>query len=298
MRHKKSYIIWMPQNGSGKSHQFIIGPGYLIALAITIALCVVSIPVFQHRIFTLNKKISHLENSSTKMKTEIVNLRYLKDNLKQIEKKDRQLSEYFGLDSNSIDMGGLPGKGGLSDGSEYMELEKTLLSVPDNNGLSTHINNLDEKFRKYSDLIKTRAQLLEITPSILPIEKKGLSLSSGFGWRENPFTKTKEFHAALDISGDIGTKIFAPARGLVLKTGYDKRIGNFVVIRHSDQIKTIFGHLSRVFAEEGKEVKRGDRIGLMGNSGLSTSSHLHYMVIKEGRAVNPLEYILDMSEGI
>jgi murein DD-endopeptidase MepM/ murein hydrolase activator NlpD len=298
MRHNRSYIIWMPQNGAGKTHQIIINPWYIIALALTLMLGIVSIPFFQHRLFALNKEIAFLESNSTRMKTEIATLRYLKDNLKQIEKKDRQLSEYFGLDGNSNDMEGLPGKGGISDNSEYVELEKSLLSVPDNNGLSSHINNLDEKFRKYSELIKTREQILEVTPSILPIEKRGISLSSSFGWREDPFTKGREFHAALDISGNTGAKIFAPARGMVLKTGYDKRIGNFIVIKHTDQIKTLFGHLSHIYAEEGKEVKRGDRIGLMGNSGLSTSSHLHYMVIKEGRAVNPLEYILDMSDGI
>jgi hypothetical protein len=143
------------------------------------------------------------------MKTEIAGLRYLKDNLKHIEKKDRQLSEYFGMNSNITDLEGLPGRGGISDDSEYMELENSLLSMHDDNALSTHLTSLDERFKRYSELIKTHEQILEVTPSILPVEKKGISLSSGFGWRENPFTKSKEFHAAIDISGDIGTKIYA-----------------------------------------------------------------------------------------
>ena len=297
MRNSKSYIIWMPQNGSGKTHQVIINPWYLIALAIALALCIVSMPFLEHRIFTLNKKIAFLEGSSTGMKTEIAELRYLKDNLKHIEKKDRQLSEYFGISTNLTDLEGLPGQGGVSDDSGYMALN-SLLSLPYDNNLSSHLTNLDERFKKYSELINTREQILEVTPSILPVEKKGISVSSGFGWRENPFTKRKEFHAAIDISGDLGTKIYAPARGLVLKTGHDKRIGKFIVIRHTEKITTIYGHLDVVYAETGKEVKRGERIGLMGNSGLSTGSHLHYMVIKEGRAVNPLEYILDMGDGL
>lgn len=298
MRHGKSYIIWMPENGSGKSHQLIIGPWYLIALAITLLLTICSIPFFQHRLFNLNRKIAYLENNSEMMKSEIADLRYLKENLKRIEIKDRQLSEYFGLDSNYDVEEGLPGKGGMADISDDMEFDESLLSLSGGQNLSPHIDNLDNKFKKYSELLKTRDEILEFTPSILPVKKNGITLSSGFGWRENPFTKTREFHAALDLSGDTGTKIFAPARGLVLKTGYDKRIGNFILLRHSDQIKTIFGHLSRILVEEGKEVNRGDRIALMGNSGLSTSSHLHYMVIKEGRAVNPLEYILDIREGL
>lgn len=298
MRNSKSYIIWMPQNGSGKTRQIIINPLHLVALAIALALCIVSIPFLELRLFTLNRKIASLEGSSAGMKTEIADLRYLRDNLKHIEKKDLHLSEYFGMSTNFPDPEGLPGRGGLSDDSGYMTLTNSLLSLPDDNSLSSHLTNLDERFKKYSELIKTREQILEVTPSILPVEKKGISVSSGFGWRENPFTKTKEFHAAIDISGHIGTKIYAPARGLVLKTGHDKRIGKFIVISHTDQIKTIYGHLSAINAEAGKEVKRGERIGLMGNSGLSTGSHLHYMVIKEGRAVNPLEYILDMSDAL
>jgi murein DD-endopeptidase MepM/ murein hydrolase activator NlpD len=298
MKNNKSYIIWMPQNGSGKTHQFIINPRYLIALAITLLLCIVSIPFLEHRLYTLNRKIAMLEGSRAIMKTEIAELRYLKDNLRHIEKRDHQLSEYFGMSNNLSHMEGLPGRGGISDDSGFMALENSLLSMPSENGQPSHLTSLDERFKKYSELIKTREQILEVTPSILPVEKRAISLSSGFGWRENPFTKTKEFHAAIDISGDMGTKIYAPARGLVLKTGYDKRIGNFILIRHTDKIDTIYGHLSAVYAEAGKEVRRGERIGLMGNSGLSTGVHLHYMVIKEGRAVNPFEYILDMGDGL
>ncbi len=298
MRNNKSYIIWMPQNGSCKTHQIIIDPRYLVTLSIALVLCIVSIPFLEHRLFTLNRKIAILEGRSASMKTEIAGLRYLKDNLEDIEKKDRQLSEYFGMGNNLSHMGGLPGRGGISDDSGLKAIESSLLSLPEDNGLPTHLSNLDERFKKYSELIKSREQILEVTPSILPVEKKGISLSSNFGWRENPFTKAREFHAAIDISGDMGTKIYAPARGLVLKTGYDKRIGRFIVIRHTDKIDTIYGHLSAIYAESGKEVKRGERIGLMGNSGLSTGIHLHYMVIKEGRAVNPFEYILDAGDGL
>ena len=295
MKASKSYIIWMPKNGTGKSRQIIIRPGYLVALSITLIVCVLSIPLFQNHIFSLNQRIADLEHTRTNMKSEISNLRYLEQNLARIEKKDRQLSKYFGIEDMSETPEGLFGKGGSPDMSEYLEGSGDE-SCPADSYLPVHLGTLEANFEKFEKLLETKEEIQDYTPNIVPVDKKGTYISSGFGWRVNPFTKRKEFHAALDIAGNWGTKIVAPANGVVLKTGHDKRLGNYILISHSEQIKTIYGHLSRVVVKEGEEVSRGKKIGLMGNTGLSTSSHLHYMVIKEGRAVNPLEYILDMSE--
>ncbi len=296
MKATKSYIIWMPKNGTGKSRQIIIRPGYLVALAIALIVSVLSIPFFQNHIFSLNQKIAFLDNKSREMKAEISNLRYLKQNLARIEDKDRQLNEYFGIEKMSAGSNeGLLGQGGASDMSEYLELDNTG-NNPADSYLPAHLDSLESDFKKFEKLLKAKETIQDYTPNIIPVDKKGIHLSSGFGWRANPFTKRKEFHAAIDIAGNWGTKIIAPANGIVLKTGHDKRLGNYIVLRHSEQIKTIFGHLSNVAVKDGEEIFRGEKIGLMGNSGLSTSSHLHYMIVKDGRAVNPLEYILDVSE--
>ena len=298
MKSEKSYIIWMPKNGSGRSRQFIIRPGYLIAFSISLAICILLIPLMQNHIFSLKKKISYIENKSLELKSEIASLEYLKQNLERIENKDRKLTEYFGLDENRSFADELLGKGGAPDIPDSFNYSEIAGPFSDESNLSLHIDALESKFKHYAQLLKTKEAILDATPSILPIEKKGIFVSSGFGWRKNPFSKRKEFHAALDIAGNTGLKILAPARGIVIKTGYDKRLGNFIVLSHSEQIKTIFGHLSRILVKEGDEVIRGKNIGLMGNSGLSTSSHLHYMVVKNDRAVNPLEYILDASDNL
>ncbi|MGD9159017.1 MAG: hypothetical protein PVG39_11465, partial [Desulfobacteraceae bacterium] len=125
MKVAKSYIIWMPKNGSGKSRQIIIGPGYLMALAIALISCVLLIPFLQNHIFTLNNKIASLKNKSLTLKSEISNLKYLEQNLTRIEKKDRQLSMYFGIDDNSEEsLQELLGKGGAPDITEYSEYEE------------------------------------------------------------------------------------------------------------------------------------------------------------------------------
>ena len=290
MKAAKSYIIWMPKNGIGKLRQVIIEPKYLVVLAIALAACVLLIPFLQSHIFKLNNKIANLENKKETLESEISSLKYLKQNLARIENKDRQLSKYFGIEKEDETLDGLLGKGGAPDMSEYLD------DYPADSYLPGHLNTLENNFDKFEKLLETKELIQDSTPSIFPLEKKGTYLSSGFGWRVSPFTKRKEFHAALDMAGNTGIKIIAPANGIIIKAGYDKRLGNFIVLRHSEQYKTIYGHLSRILVKEGDEVTRGKKIGLMGNSGLSTSSHLHYMVVKDGRAVNPMEYILDVNE--
>ena len=287
----------MPKSGSGKSRQIIIRPRYLVALAVSLVLCVLSIPFLQNHIFTLNQMITDLENKKVSLKSEISELKYLKQNLARIENKDRQLSKYFGIDGKPESLDGLLGQGGDTDMPEYSKNSQTLSKHLADSYLPAHLDTLESKFEKYEKLLITKEKIQNHTPNIIPVEKKGrIRFSSGFGWRENPFTKRKEFHAAVDIAGNWGTKIIAPANGIVLKAGHDKRLGNFILIKHSEQIKTLFGHLCRIQVKEGDEVIRGKKIGLMGNTGLSTSTHLHYMVVKNGRAVNPMEYILDVSE--
>ena len=298
MKTAKLHMIWIPKNGSGKSRQFSVNPGYLVFLSIALVVCVLLVPFFQYNIFSLKQKMENMENQSIRLKSEVSNLKYLKQNLTRIEKKDRQLSRYFGMDDTQDTPAGLLGEGGSPDISVYSDNREKAESYPVDSYLPVHLDELESNFKKFEKLLKNKEVIQNCTPSIIPVEKKEIHLSSGFGWRENPFTQGKEFHAALDIAGKIGTKIISPANGVVLKTGHDKRLGNFIVLRHSEKIKTIFGHLSRILVKEGDEVSRGQKIGLMGNSGLSTSTHLHYMVVKNDRAVNPLEYILDVNEDL
>ncbi len=98
-------------------------------------------------------------------------------------------------------------------------------------------------------------------------------------------------HRAVDIAAQTGTPIIAPANGIVVKVTFNKRFGNLVVISHGDIYKTVYGHLEKVFVKPGDIVKKGDLIGLVGNTGLSTGPHLHYEIWKNGRPVNPLNYI-------
>jgi murein DD-endopeptidase MepM/ murein hydrolase activator NlpD len=162
-------------------------------------------------------------------------------------------------------------------------------------------NTLPVKLRIMSSNLDTIKQLRieqeanrQKTPNIVPVDVVDPRISSGFGWRENPFTGRREFHAGIDIIGRRGARIIAPAGGMVLNTGYDQWLGHYLVLGHTTEIQTIYGHLDEVSVEKGQSVRRGETIGLMGNTGLSTSSHLHYSVIVNRRAVDPLQFILNL----
>ncbi|MEN2997623.1 MAG: M23 family metallopeptidase [Brevinematia bacterium] len=117
--------------------------------------------------------------------------------------------------------------------------------------------------------------------------------TSGFGYRRHPILKVRKFHSGLDISAPYGSKVKASMSGIVQKTGYDEDgYGYYIVIKHQDNTKTLYGHLSEILVNEGQKVSRGQVIGKVGTTGMTTGPHLHFEVIKNNRKVNPRKYII------
>jgi len=112
-------------------------------------------------------------------------------------------------------------------------------------------------------------------------------LTSGFGSRFHPILGYRRFHAGLDLAAAAGTPIVAAADGKVVSAGWAGGYGRAVMIVHASGIETKYGHMSRIAAYVGETVHRGDVIGYVGSSGLSTGPHLHFEVLKNGRPVNP-----------
>lgn len=135
-----------------------------------------------------------------------------------------------------------------------------------------------------------RDEVWAATPSIAPA--MGL-MTDGFGGRADPVTGRHALHRGLDISARRGTPVIAPADGVVVFTGLSGGLGRTIRIAHGLGYTTVYGHLDRIQVEPGEEVRRGAKIGALGNSGRSTGPHLHYEVHVDGEAVNPLYYILD-----
>ena len=156
--------------------------------------------------------------------------------------------------------------------------------------LNSDINSSKEDKAGLQEFLENQKMLLASTPSIWPA--KGW-LSSRFGYRKSPFTGKKEFHKGLDISARKGAPIVASADGTVSFSGWDRGYGRIVVIKHGYGLKTKYAHLKKSLVKKGQYVKRGETIGLVGTSGRTTGSHLHYEVHLNGVPVNPLRYVLN-----
>ena len=139
-------------------------------------------------------------------------------------------------------------------------------------------------------------------PSDKPV--KTAAFTSGYGVRSDPFSGGAARHMGIDLAGPVGTPIYATADGTITESAFNSGgYGNLIKIDHGRGIETRYGHLSKLLVAEGTRVRRGQLIGLMGSTGRSTGSHLHYEVRIEGRAVNPVpfmkstDYLLAMKNG-
>jgi len=137
-----------------------------------------------------------------------------------------------------------------------------------------------------------KEKLVSSMPAIMPISNKSLkSTASGWGYRFHPIYKIKQFHYGMDFTAAIGTKVYATGDGVVkdvqtIGGGY----GRWILIDHGFDYATMYAHLSGFNVKIGDQVKRGQVIGYVGNSGTSTGPHLHYEVHKNGEPVNPQYY--------
>lgn len=152
--------------------------------------------------------------------------------------------------------------------------------------------NADAQFRS---LFQTwqKLDVLEQTviaiPSMQPVEN--VKLTSSFGVRSDPFHGSAAMHAGVDIPGPMGTPIYATADGVIGRAGRFGGYGNLITVNHGKGIETRYGHLSKILVAANTRVRRGQLIGLMGSTGRSTGSHLHYEVRIDGAAVNPMPFM-------
>jgi murein DD-endopeptidase MepM/ murein hydrolase activator NlpD len=141
----------------------------------------------------------------------------------------------------------------------------------------------------------SKEKMLSSIPAIQPISNKDLErTASGWGYRIHPIYKIKKFHYGIDFTAPIGTDIYSTGDGIVEQTESSQRgYGNSIIIDHGFGMKTLYAHLDRFNVRKGQKVKRGDIIGFVGNSGLSTAPHLHYEVLRNNEKVNPINYFFN-----
>lgn len=148
----------------------------------------------------------------------------------------------------------------------------------------------EEALQSLIQIAEQRSTQWASTPSIWPV--RGW-VTSAFGPRVSPFTEKPAWHDGLDIGASPNAPVQAPALGRVVTVAFDSKMGNMVKLDHGYGIETVYGHLAKSLVKEGQRVKRGDVVALVGSTGLSTGPHLHYMVKKNGQALDPTKFILD-----
>jgi murein DD-endopeptidase MepM/ murein hydrolase activator NlpD len=187
------------------------------------------------------------------------------------------------------------GFGGVNRYSRYKDFENRDLlteTMRRTDMLSKQLVIQSKSYDEILGMIRNKAAMLACIPAIQPVSNKELKrMASGYGYRTDPIYKTTKFHAGMDFAAAVGTEIYATGDGTIMRADADASgYGNHVRINHGYGYMTLYGHMSKIMVRPGQRVKRGDVIGLVGNTGKSVGPHLHYEVHKNGEAINPVNF--------
>jgi murein DD-endopeptidase MepM/ murein hydrolase activator NlpD len=166
-----------------------------------------------------------------------------------------------------------------------------LLPVAGLDQLEDDFTRLEGTFAHLSEAATARELATMAYPYRMPVAGGSVPVSSRYGVRHDPFTGRLARHSGLDIPARHGTPILASGGGRVVSAGYQGAYGQSVVIDHGDGLTTLYGHASKVLVRTGDVVMPHQKIALVGSTGRSTGPHLHFEVIRNGRRVEPQQYL-------
>lgn len=153
--------------------------------------------------------------------------------------------------------------------------------------------SLDELY----EMARTKTDRMASMPAIMPVAKDKGQVVSGFGYRFHPILHTHRLHSGIDITAPKGTPVYATGDGVVRVAGRNTQglagYGIVAVVDHGYGFQTLYAHMGDVKVRVGHKVKRGEQIGTVGSSGMSTGVHLHYEVIQNGNKVDPVYYFFN-----
>lgn len=269
-----------------------IGLGLFVLLALVLGYATVSRSVDLSRAARLERENQQLAATLGELNARISTL---SDTLGQITRNDariRLLANLEPTDPQVLQAGiGGPAPEGVLSGAPKSELVRQATEVSvDLDAMIRRANLLAHSFDEAADSLASHQDRLASLPSILPTQ--GWLASAFSSMREHPILHVARPHEGIDVVAPMGAPIEAPAAGKVISAGWETGYGYAVSIDHGYGITTRFAHASKLLVRRGDKVERGQRIALVGNTGLATGPHLHYEVHVRGRAVNPLNYVL------
>ena len=196
-----------------------------------------------------------------------------------------RLSQMAGLDKREFNFDTDVAQGG----PETVSRSGTIDVTASLQRLTHEVTAAEARLRALETLLLDRRLTDAVTPAGWPAT--GGFVSSGFGPRADPFTGNIAFHEGVDIASRLGSPIHAMADGVVSFAGEKPQYGKTIEITHGRGLTTRYAHTLQLLVKVGDKVNRGDSIALVGSSGRSTGPHVHFEVLKEGRAVNPGKYL-------
>ena len=186
------------------------------------------------------------------------------------------------------------GFGGVSRHEALEGYSKDDLMIEKNQRINMLSNQLllqSKLMDETMEIVQERSEQMRFIPAIQPIENDDLArTAAGFGMRMHPFYRTQRLHEGIDFAAPVGTPVRATADGVVVEAGAGSAQGHRIIIDHGYGYKTVYAHLDRFHVRTGQRVRRGEKIGEVGNTGLSIAPHLHYEVHKNGTPVDPINY--------
>ncbi len=302
MVSKKTTILFLPR-GLNKVRKITISRSAIFTLLFFIFMILLSVSWFTADYIKIKTKIpelQYLKKENRFQKTHIIALskkiNHINQNMAKLQEFERKLRVMTNLKPSKqqdqlLSVGG-SNTSTLASGYQLEEVRKGLIQQMHKSLESletkTEISSISQS--QLNDFLKAQKSILACTPSIRPTDGW---LSSGFGYRISPFTNRREFHKGIDIATRIGTPVITSADGLVVHASKEGNFGKMIAINHGYNLKTRYGHLSKIRIKKGQHVKRGQIIGEVGNTGRCTGPHLHYEVLLNGVPVNPLRFILN-----
>ena len=302
MAGKKYTVIIIPDKSSGTVRFGVTLRTFWMSILSVLILVALSIILVNGRV-SLEKQIVSLEPLHKRAVAQrklldrfSARLQEIDNGLTVLQKFEDQLRVMASVKPKSLK--NEIGLGGVSKDDQFIDIEGL---SPSGRRIATRLNrqflDIEQRSstqkRAFGNLVnffnEKKVLLLHI-PSILPA--KGW-LTSGFGNRISPFTGRKEFHSGIDVVARRGAPVISPADGLVIKARRESGYGIILEIRHMQGIVTRFAHLKKNLVRAGSRVKRGEIVSQVGSTGRSTGPHLHYEVLLNGVAVNPMLYIVD-----
>ena len=242
--------------------------------------------ITQHTAYQmLRKELAHV--STAKMVGVSSRLATLQTHMARLDALGSRLVHIADLEDGEFDFVESPGLGGRAPLITEPTSSDSVLTALDL--LEHQVEDRELQLRLLKELVQSRSLAHEARPSGWPVDSGWIS--SYFGWRKDPFHGRKAFHKGIDFAARTGVTIRAMADGIVEFAGRKKGYGNLVEVYHGDGYLTRYAHAEELLVREGEKVARGTAVAKVGSTGRSTGSHLHFEVVKDGKIVNPLNFV-------